>query len=164
MRYSIAILVLGGCAYQPGSFAHVARDFHGQRATVGCLDVAVERRTDVAVGPVLAYQFANRCDHAATVDLASVKVVARDVAGEEVALRPYDPRSELRSVPLDGRTTGEESIAYPTDRWMRQLCVDVAVLAHERQQQWLCIGTTAGPPEPAPRGRESTVATAGSMP
>ena len=87
MRYSIAILVLGGCAYQPGSFAHVARDFHGQRATVGCLDVAVERRTDVAVGPVLAYQFANRCDHAATIDLGAAVVVGRSATSSPATSR-----------------------------------------------------------------------------
>ncbi|HEX8115424.1 MAG TPA: hypothetical protein VF516_47180, partial [Kofleriaceae bacterium] len=99
---------LVGCAYQPGSFAHAPHDFVGQRVTVGCLDVAVERRTDLSVGPaldpVLGYQFGNRCDHPALVDLGAVAVIGRNPAGADVALRPYDPRHELRPVALDGRS------------------------------------------------------------
>src|SRR5262249_31046153 len=119
---------LAGCAYKPGSFAY-PQAFPGQHATSGCLDIAVERRTDLPIGPVLGYQFANRCDHPATVDLGAVSVVGRDAAGSELALRPYDPRGELHPVVLDARNMGAESLVYPADRAVSQLCVDVATLA-----------------------------------
>jgi len=60
---------LAGCAYQPGSFRYAPHEFPGQRATVGCLDIAIERRADLPIGPVLSYQFANRCDRAAVICL-----------------------------------------------------------------------------------------------
>src|SRR5262245_15924812 len=100
MRIALLSCALIGCAYKPGSFVWGTNEFPGQRATVGCLDVSVERRTDFPIGPVLGYQFANRCDHPTTVDLGSIAVIGRDTGGAEVALRAYDPRSELRPVTL----------------------------------------------------------------
>lgn len=144
MKHSIVLAALAGCAYQPGSFASSQRAFPGQRATVGCLDVAVERRTDLAIGPVLGYQFANRCDHPVTIDLAAVVVVGRNAQGADVGLRPYDPRAELHPVALDGRSVGAELLAYPADRAIPQVCVDIATLAHQGTPQWRCLATTAG--------------------
>lgn len=141
MRIALLSCALIGCAYKPGSFTLGVNEFPGQRATVGCLDVAVERRTDFPIGPVLGYQFANRCDHPTTVDLASIAVIGRDAGGAEVALRAYDPRSELHPVTLDARNVGAESLAYPATRGMTQVCVDVATLASSRLSQWLCFGS-----------------------
>lgn len=140
MRYSLAALLLLGCAYKPGSFSHVTGGFHGQRTTVGCLDVAVERRADVQAGPVLAYAFANRCDLPTTIDLAAVPVIARSGAGDE-RVRPYDPRRELAPTPLDGRTEAAEALAYTGSDDTRdgELCVDVGALGHA-PPQWLCFG------------------------
>jgi hypothetical protein len=140
MKYSMAVALLAGCAYQPGSFAFPENKFPGQHATAGCLDVSIERRTDLPIGPVLGYQFANRCDHPATVDLGAVSVVGRNAQGTDVVLRPYDPHAELHPVALDGRKLGAESLAYPADRAMLQVCVDVATLAHQGPSQWLCFG------------------------
>src|ERR1051325_10419313 len=72
MRIALLSCALIGCAYKPGSFASGQNRFPGQHATVACLDLAVERRPDLPIGPVLGYQFANRCDHPTTVDLGSV--------------------------------------------------------------------------------------------
>jgi hypothetical protein len=144
MNYSLVLVALAGCAYKPGSFAYLQNEFSGQRATVGCLDVAVERQTDLAIGPVLAYRFANRCDHPLTIDLGAVAVVGRNAQGVEVGLPPYDPRAELHPVALDGRSIGAESLAYPADRAISQVCVDVATLVHQATPRWLCLASTTG--------------------
>jgi len=140
MRIALLSCALIGCAYKPGSFTWGVNAFPGQRATVGCLDVAVERRTDFPIGPVIGYQFANRCDHPTRVDLGSIAVVGRDAGGAEVALRAYDPHAELRAVTLDARNIGTESLAYPATHAMAQVCVDVASLERSRPAQWLCFG------------------------
>jgi len=141
MRIALLSCALIGCAYKPGSFLWGNNDFPGLHATVGCLDVSVERRTDFPIGPVLGYQFANRCDHPTTVDLGSIAVVGRDAGGAEVALRAYDPRSELHPVTLDARDVGAESLAYPSTRGIAQVCVDVATFAPSRPAQWMCFGS-----------------------
>jgi len=159
MRIQIALVpcALVGCAYKPGAFSYSQDRFPGQRATVGCLDISVERRADLPIGPVLGYHFANRCDHAAVVDLGSVAVVGRTAEGAELALRPYDPRAELRAVALDGRNAGAESLVYPVAAGgaspsvtgpagsrsislaippsMAQVCADVATLVHQAPSQ-----------------------------
>jgi hypothetical protein len=134
---------LAGCAYKPGSFASSSHDFSGQRVSVGCLDVAVERRADAPIGPVLAYQFANRCDRMTTVDLGAVTVIGRDADGSETRLRLYDPRTEIHPVSLDARKVGGESLAYWAGRPVAQVCVDIATLARHGAPQWVCFGSDA---------------------
>jgi hypothetical protein len=136
-------LCLAACAspYRPGSFASSDQAFAGERATVGCLDVAIERRADAKAGPVLAYQFANRCDRMTVIDLAAVAVVARHVDGSEAAMRPYDPRGEIRPVSLDGRKIGGEALAYWARGTVAQVCVDLATLAGSGPPQWLCFAS-----------------------
>ena len=128
-----AAFACGCTGYTPGSFA----SFPGQRTTIGCLDVAVQRRADLADhAAVLAYHFGNRCRAPAVVDLAHVRVV--DDHGR--ALAPYDPRAELVPLTLDGRLTGREAIAYPsTGEPIAYVCVDVASLARTAPEQWLCL-------------------------
>jgi hypothetical protein len=147
MRVALACALVG-CAYQPGSFTHAPHDFVGQRVTIGCLDVAVERRPDAAVGPVLGYQFGNRCDHPALIDLGAARVIGRNPQGADVALRPYDPRREIRPAALDGRSVGTEALAYASDRPMLEVCADAAALAHAAPPRWLCFAA----PSPAAGG------------
>jgi hypothetical protein len=146
-RRALLGCALLGCGYKPGSFAYPDTVFAGQRATVGCLDVAVERRADVPIeagtGAVLRFQFANRCDHPQAIDLGAVAVIGRSAAGVDERLAPYDPRAELHPVALDGRSVGAESLAYPADHPM-QVCVDVATLVHQGPTRWLCFAGTAG--------------------
>ena len=105
--------LVAACGYRGGSFRGPEGPFAGERAEVGCLDVAVASHPDVdASGPVLAYEFGNRCDHPATVDLAAVRVRARTVDGREIELAPYDPLGELRVARLEARKTGREVIEY----------------------------------------------------
>ena len=142
MRVAL-VCALVGCAYQPGSFALAQHDFVGQRVTVGCLDVAVERRADAAIGPVLGYQFGNRCDRPALVDLGAIAVIGRNPQGADVALRPYDPRREIHPAALDGRGIGAEAIAYASDRPVLEVCADAAALVHEAPPRWLCFTAPA---------------------
>jgi hypothetical protein len=147
-RRALLWCTLIGCGYKPGSFAYPDTAFAGQRATVGCLDVAVERRADVPIevhtGAVLRFQFANRCDHPQAIDLGAVAVIGRSVAGGDERIAPYDPRAELHAVALDGRSMGAESLAYPADHTMEQVCVDVATLVPQEPPRWLCFAGTAG--------------------
>lgn len=96
MRAAVLSVALTACAYRPGSFSHFRQDFPGQRTTVGCLDIAVERRPDLTGGgTVLAYELGNRCDHPALVDFTQGQVRARTYRGEDLTLVAYDPEGQL---------------------------------------------------------------------
>jgi hypothetical protein len=141
MRGLISAVVFAGCAYHPGSFTSLAGDFPHTRTTVGCVDVGVGfGRTDH--GAVVAYEFGNRCDRNITLDLATVHVVGRDADGHERPLVAFDPREEIRPLPLAARWWGEEQIAY-TDAESTPLvavCVEIGGLdaSRPRAEQWVC--------------------------
>jgi hypothetical protein len=124
MRAVILVMATGvsagsaACAtYRAGSFESAGEPFLGERATAGCLDLAVDVKRDaVATGPVVQYAFGNRCDRAATVDLASVRVTGRTASGEEVQMVAYDPYGQIRALPIDARSYGRERIEYRTAR------------------------------------------------
>ncbi|HEX4421789.1 MAG TPA: hypothetical protein VH165_27950 [Kofleriaceae bacterium] len=141
---AVVCLATAGCAYEPGSFVWGKDTFPGQRASVGCLDIAIDRRSDLPIGPVLGYQFANRCDHALAVDLGAVAVVGRNAAGIRVGLAPYDPRHEVHPVLLDASSVGTEALAYPAAQAL-ELCVDVSSFVGPGQALWRCFAPV---PEP----------------
>jgi len=152
MRAAVLSVAFTACAYSPGSFSHFRHDFPGQRTTVGCLDLAVQRRPDLTSGgTVLGYQFGNRCDRAATVDLANAAVIGRTVAGHEIKLAPYDPDDEIRPLQIDGRAAGEEAIAYPSTIALAEVCVDASTVTHEGHPTWLCFANNWLPEPPPPR-------------
>jgi hypothetical protein len=91
---------------------------------------------------MVSYQFGNRCAVPAVVDLARAGR-RRTIEGQEVALAPYDPKGEVRPLELDGRWTGKEVLAYPTDVALAQVCVDAASIAHRVGSQWVCFGRDA---------------------
>jgi hypothetical protein len=144
----VAVTVLAsGCAYKAGSFSHFKAGFAGQRASLGCLDVAVERRPDLPEGgTVLGYSFGNRCERAARIDLRAVRVEGRTFDGQSVVLTAFDPRGEIRPLLLDGKMAGTEALAYHADARLAEVCVDVAMLARTEQPQWLCFASTVAPP------------------
>jgi len=117
-----------GCAYHPGSFELGPHHTGEQRASIDCLDIAVSRE-----GMRIRYQIGNRCDDPAVVDLSHVSVF-----GDGKLLRPYDPRLELRAARLDARMTAEEMIEYRDADTPRQLCVDLASIAHASPAKWQC--------------------------
>jgi hypothetical protein len=142
-----SLLLLVGCAYKPGSFAHQARTFPGQRVSMGCLDLSVDRRADMNGDPVLDYQFGNRCDEPVTIDLVNLHVIGRTAAGGEMALRPFDPNAEIHVAPLDALQAGGEALAYVSDDRAAgtfvQICVDVSQIERTekpRDAHWLCFG------------------------
>jgi hypothetical protein len=152
LRMAVFAGALAGCtAYQPSSFTRPggpAAGFVGQRATVGCLDIAVDRRADYVGSAVLQYQLGNRCNRAVEVDLQQVPVIGRFADGDEVTLAPFDPDLEIRPVKLAGRLVGAEAIAYRTPRPASQVCVDVArierpagarAFAAAPPAHWLCF-------------------------
>lgn len=132
------LLALCSCTYQPGSYRDFRGEFAGPRSTIGCLDVAVALGSDrSADGVVLDYSIGNRCDRPVMVDLAAVTVMLDHTAR---SLAPYDPREELRALPIEARTTARESIEYqvpaayaPT----HAVCVDLTAIAE----------APAGPPQ-----------------
>jgi hypothetical protein len=143
IRLAVLAAMLVGCAYQPGSFAYGAgpeAGFAGQRATVGCLDVAIARRADFDSNAVLHYRFGNRCNRPVEVDLLRVAVVGRLDDGSEIQLWPYDPNDEIRPARLPGRIVGGEAIAYPARQPLTQICVDAASIVRLQPAQWLCFG------------------------
>jgi hypothetical protein len=133
-------VVLVACGYQAGSFQWPTYSFGPARATIGCVDLAIEQRA-VAAGDnaVLSYAFGNGCDHPAIVDLAAARVIGRDAAGQPVALAPYDPERVIRAAMLDGRAAGREAIAYTASAEVHDVCVDVAAIAHGEGERWLCV-------------------------
>jgi hypothetical protein len=147
MRAAVLSVALIACAYRPGSFSHFRQGFPGQRTTVGCIDLSIEHRPPLTGGgTVLAYEFGNRCDGPATVDLSRVAVVGRTYAGDEISLAPYDPAREIRELRLDGRSAGKEAIAYLHGEAFVEVCVDAATLAHEAPARWLCFASRVPPP------------------
>jgi hypothetical protein len=132
---AIAAALASACTpYRAGSFTMAGEPFVGELTTAGCLDLAVAvARDPVATGPVVQYQFGNRCDRAATIDLGRVAVTGRTANGEEVAMVAYDPYAEIKPLPLDARTAGRERIEYRTARDFSgdvvSVCVRIGALA-----------------------------------
>jgi hypothetical protein len=154
MRAAVLSVALTACAYSPGSFSHFRQDFPGQRTTVGCIDLSVERRPDLSSGgTVLAYEFGNRCDRPATVDFTQLKVVARTYSGEDLTLAAFDPEWQIKPMQIDGRSAGAEAIAYPSDARLAEVCVDAASLTHEAPARWLCFASNLPPPQFAEASR-----------
>jgi hypothetical protein len=142
LRKVVLACTIAGCGYTPGSFSHgygPLAPFDGERVTLGCLDLALARRADLAGDAVLQYRFGNRCNRPIEVDLQRVAVVARFGDGREVALSPHDPSSELRAARLAGRHAGREAIAYPTREPTAQVCVDAASIVRAEPAHWLCF-------------------------
>ena len=148
---ALLLLVAAGCSYRADSFSYPGRPFPGQRVTVGCLDIAVDRRPDFKENTaVIDYQFGNRCDEPVVIDLLRVPVHGRTASGEERVLTPYDPNLEMMAMKLDARQAGGEAIAYPTTEPMAQICVDAAAISETTDARWMCFATTAAAQEVTP--------------
>ena len=150
----IAALATGCVSYDPGSFAYSSKHFPGQRVTVGCLDISVDRRADFDGKAVLDYQFGNRCDEPVVVDLTHVPVTGRTADGREVRLDPFDPNYEMIAMKLDARKAGGEAIAYeskqPPEQSIVQICVDAARLGETQESRVMCFGARAAVAEVSP--------------
>lgn len=110
---AVPLGLLGCTSYSPGSFRHAGRAFTGQTTTIACLDLGVAGDRDaVAPGPIVDYQFGNRCDHPIAIDLGAVRATGRTGDGRDVALVAYDPYHTLRALRLEARSSGRERLEY----------------------------------------------------
>jgi len=144
---AVLLAVVAGCAYRAGSFESWGHDFAGRQTTVGCLDLAIEPRLETASGPVLAYDFGNRCDRPVVLDLGSTSVIAK-TGGGNLAMVPIDPRHEIRALPLDARSVGAEAIAYridPPAAGVTAVCVDAASVVGDTPPDWQCFDRITRP-------------------
>ena len=144
-----AVLFAGCITYKPGTFASDGKVFVGERATVGCLDLAVARRPDMYSKAVLEFAFGNRCDKPAPVDLAYAKVIGRTADGTERRLIPFDPHSQLMAMRIDGRTSGREALAYSSEQPLVQICVDLASVAQTTPERLVCFARLDHSGEPS---------------
>lgn len=129
--YVALAMVATGCSYSAGSFSDRVGLFPGPQVTLPCLDLAVALiHSPAATGPVIQYSFGNRCRRSVTVDISAARVTARDASGAQVELHPYDPRAEIRPLPLDGLMSGREQILYRGNSPMSaiSICIDVAAI------------------------------------
>ncbi len=131
------------CSYHPNSFRDRQTAWPGVGTTVGCIDIAVASSAEPDLAePVVAYGIGNRCDHRVVVDLASVRVIARDRDGREVLLAPYDPRGELRPQVMSALWSGHARIAYAADdALVASICVDVGRVDRGATptERWICV-------------------------
>jgi hypothetical protein len=147
MRAAWSCLVLAGCFYAPNSYRGPLGEFTGKRVSLPCLDVAVTLTDDDrATAPVVEYSFGNRCLHAVTVNLAAIRVVARDDAGNTRDLAPYDPKHEIVPLPIDALWSGTEEIEYPQASSSDTICIDLAKLdgSSDEPPNWVCLGARHG--------------------
>jgi hypothetical protein len=138
-RFFIGSLVLASCAYKPNSFQAADVPFRGFYLSVDCLDLGIDRRKRANDRDVIAYEFGNRCDKPVVVDLAAARVVGETHDGEEVALYAFDPLREIRSMRIDARASGRETIEYPSSSKLQRVCVDAAAIVHTEPARWICF-------------------------
>jgi hypothetical protein len=144
---TLGALALGltGCAtYSPGSFASRGQAFTGQAVTLGCLDLAIAGTRDaIAPGPVVDYQFGNRCDRAIGVDFRAIRATGRTARGEQVALVAYDPYGEITGKRLEARTAGRERLEYRAARDLSadliEVCVEVGAITAGATPTTVCV-------------------------
>jgi hypothetical protein len=143
---ALGVALASACGYHGGSFRGPRGTFDGERVTVGCLDVAVAAHRDAAVrGRALAFEFGNRCDRPARVDLGAVVVTGRTASGREVTMYAYDPDGELRPARLEARRVGREVIEYRAvdPDPVVLACADLAPMAGEPGARVVCVGEGA---------------------
>jgi hypothetical protein len=150
VRWLAIVGVLGCFHYEPGSFGG-DRAWPGRHIALACLDLAVQvGRDETVTGPVVAYALGNRCDHDVEVDLGSARVVARDAVGRDLQLSAFDPRHEIRALPLPALFTGEAHIEYNGDfaeKLLVQICIDIGGIDRSEPfvPHWECFGDRLEP-------------------
>lgn len=132
--------VLAGCYNAASSSTTDTTREVRERSRVGCLDVAVDRRTDLGTTAIVSYALENRCAQPAHVDLGWAQVIGRTAEGAEVALIPT---KQAATVTVGAHEQTETTLAYPNPAAptvIGQLCVDIASLAQQTPAQWRCFG------------------------
>ena len=137
LRWFVVLgVVLAGC-YKAASSSTSDTTREVRASRVGCLDVAVDRRTDLGTTAIVSYAFENRCGQTAQIDLGWAQVIGRTAEGVELALIPTKKQA---AVTVGAHEQAEATLAYPAPTAIGQLCVDVASLAQQTPAQWRCFG------------------------
>jgi len=140
LRWFVALgVVLAGC-YKAASSktTDTTREIRGNR--IGCLEVAVDRRSDLGTTAIVSYAFENRCGQPTRVDLGWAQVIGRTAEGAELALIPTNREA---AVTVGAHEQTEATLVYPNPaapNAIGQLCVDIASLAQQTPAQWRCFG------------------------
>ncbi|MFT5357166.1 MAG: hypothetical protein ACI9KE_004398, partial [Polyangiales bacterium] len=102
-------MLMAACVpYQSGGVFHTVEGSH----RFECIDLHVASVPFRARSwVVVRYGFGNPCQRGAVIDLSAAQVRATH-GDENVRLLAFDPRAELGPGELDGRSSGEERIAY----------------------------------------------------
>jgi hypothetical protein len=133
-------VVLAGCYKAASSKTTDTTREMREASRVGCLDVAVDRRTDLGTTAIVSYAFENRCGQAAEVDLGWAQVIGRTAEGAELALIPT---KQVAPVMVGAHEQSQTTLAYQNPAApapIGQLCVDIASLAQQTPAQWRCFG------------------------
>lgn len=137
MRWILVVVaVLAGCAVKAASSNDTTKEVT-ERNRVGCLEIGVDRRTDLGNAAVMRFAFENHCAQPASVDLGWASVIGRTADGAELALIPTKKES---AVTVGGHASSETTLAYAAPAPIGQLCVDIASLAQQTPAQWRCFG------------------------
>ena len=139
MRLLVIPVLAAACGYRAGSFVWGTNRFAGEPSTVGCLDIAVSRAADSDVGPVIAFDFGNRCSRPSVVDFEHARVEGVTADGRRVALAPYDPDGDIAEREIDAVFAGHEVIAYASAGPVVFVCIDLASIAHAPGESWRCV-------------------------
>lgn len=138
LRWVVVLgVVLAGCYKAASSSTTDTTREVRDRSRVGCLDVAVDRRTDLGTTAIVSYSVENRCGQPTHVDLGWAQVIGRTAEGAELALVPTKQESSLT---VGAHEQTETTLAYPAPTAIGQLCVDIASLAQQTPAQWRCFG------------------------
>jgi hypothetical protein len=138
------VVLVAACAYR-GDYRAYYASLPGTHVALPCVELAMARVHDArAHDPVIGYAFGNTCPHRVMIDFTSLRVVARDAYRREVPLVPYDPRHEIRPLPLPAGFSGGERIEYDAPEGqhveLAELCVDVSrFAAGEGGERWTCL-------------------------
>lgn len=132
----VAAAVLAGCAYKAASSSDTSREIR-DRSRVGCLEIGVDRRTDLGNSAIVRYAFENHCAQPTSVDIGWATVIGRTAEGNELALMPARIDG---SVTIEPHGAGETTLAYPAPTPIGQLCVDINSLVQKTPAVWRCFG------------------------
>lgn len=129
-----------GCSYHGDAFSDIHGSFDGQRQTIGCVDIAIDKSDDPSnEGPVVSYAFGNRCRYAVPLDFTAVHVVGRTADGATHELVAFDPHHEIQPLSIDALITGRENIEYVAPEPIVEVCVDLSGITNAPvQTPWVC--------------------------
>jgi hypothetical protein len=105
--------------------------------------VALSAATDPqAEGPVLDLYLGNRCTESVWVDIPALQMTAYLDDGQEMPVRFYDPRDELKSAVLGGKELAMERLELDAPIETQRICAQIDGLARSSQlgpPQVLCM-------------------------